>query len=357
MLCASIFHVGFAQIYTEPLQAKLDSTLGTLKSNDPGGYIYVQAGNQILYYKSFGVANLETNEAFSDYTLVNVGGLSRTFIAYAILILQQEGKLNLEDSISMYIPDIKNKELANKIKIRHLLTHTSGLKDIPTQAMDSLHFLSITDKDNFELVKYTNKPAFEPGSNFKFSEQAFSALVLILEKVSGTSWQEFIKEKICGPAGMTFTRFTGKPGEKVAASTGYRKVKGKFSEYDQGEVPKMYTAVNAGVWSNVNDLRKYAYALQYCNFLKCENVKTSVDLLTPFNWYSDKPIPHSQCWYIDQIPGMEHKNISYEGAIGGFRTSFMVFPQTEISIVILSNNSTNYAKEVLKVLKDFGHIK
>lgn len=349
--------LSFSQYYTEPLKQKLDSVFASINENDPGGYMYVQMGNQILYYKEFGVTNLESKEKFNEYSLVNIGGLSRTFIAYGILILQQEGKLNLEDSIIKYIPGFKNKELGAKIKIRHLMTHTSGLKDLPTQKMDSVHFLSITDKDNFELVKYTNKPTFEPGSNFQFSEQAFSALVLILEKVSGVSWQEFIKERICGPAGMTFTKFAGKPGETIAAASGYRKINGKYKEYDQGEVPKMYTAVNGGMWSNVTDLRKYAYALQYCLFLKCENVKISTDVLNPYNWYSQEVIPHSQCWYINQVEGLEYTNISYHGNIGGYRTSLIVVPQSELSIIVTSNNSTTYHDQLIKILRQMAIIK
>jgi CubicO group peptidase (beta-lactamase class C family) len=351
-ICAS----GLSQTYTDPLRERLDALLGPLSDNDPGGYIFVQKGNELLYYKDFGLANITTKEKFNDFTLVNIGGLSRTFIAYGILLLQQEGKLDFEDSILKYIPDFKNKALGGKIKIRHLLTHTSGLKDLPTQQMDSIPFLTITDKENFELVKYTNKPSFEPGSNFQFSEQAFSALVIILEKVSGMSWQDFVLQKICAPAGMATTKFVGKPAEKVAGAAAYKLSKGKYIEYDQGEALKMYTAANGGMWSTLVDLRKYTYALQYCLFLKCENVKMSTDVLTPFNWYSQKTLPHSACWYVDQLP-IEYTDVSYEGSIGGYRTSLIVVPQNEISIIIVTNNSTNYSAKVIEVLKYFNHIK
>jgi CubicO group peptidase (beta-lactamase class C family) len=294
ILCSLAFGACYSQLYTEPLKLKLDSVYSTINQNDPGAYIYVQMGNQTLYYKQFGIADIESKKQFDDYTLVNIGGISKTFIAYSILILQQEGKLNLEDSILKYIPDFKNKEFAKKIKIRHLLTHTSGLKDLPMQKMDSTHFLNIKDDENFNLVKYSNTLAFEPGNNFLYSDQAFSALVMILEKASGMNWQDFIQQKICAPAGMTFTKFSSKPGEQMEAAHAYRKIKGVYSEYDQGEVPKMYTAVNGGMWSNVVDLRKYIYALQYCLFLKCDNVKLSQELLVPFNWYS----PHRPSYVL-----------------------------------------------------------
>jgi len=347
----------YSQFYTEPLKLKLDSVYSSINPNDPGGYIYVQMGNQILYYKQFGIADIESKKQFDDYTLVNIGGISKTFIAYSILILQQEGKLNLEDSILKYIPDFKNKEFAKKIKIRHLLTHTSGLKDLPMQKMDSTHFLNIKDDENFNLVKYSNTLAFEPGNNFLYSDQAFSALVMILEKASGMSWQEFIQQKICGPAGMTFTKLSGKPGEKADAAHGYRKQQGVYTEYDQGEVPKMYTAVNGGIWSNVVDLRKYLYALQYCLFLKCENVKLSQELLLPFNWYSPHRPPHTYCWFKDQLPDIESPSISYTGKIGGYSSELILIPSSELSIVIVSNNSTSYSQQIIPILKQFNYIK
>ncbi|MBK7309559.1 MAG: beta-lactamase family protein [Sphingobacteriaceae bacterium] len=357
LLCILFFGTSYSQFYTDPLKVKLDSVFSSINQNDPGGYIYVQMGNQILYYKQFGIADIETKKQFDDYTLVNLGGLSKTFIAYGILILQQEGKLNLEDSILKFIPDFKNKDFAKKIKIRHLLTHTSGLKDLPLQKMDSVHFLNIKDGENFDLVKYSNTLAFEPGNNFLYSDQAFSALVIILEKVSGVSWQEFVQQKICAPAGMTFTKFSGKPDEQVSGSHGYRKINGVYSEHDQGEVPKMYTAVNGGVWSNVVDLRKYLYALQYCLFLKCDNVKLSQELLVPFNWYSPHRPPHSYCWFIGQIPETESSSISYEGKIGGYRTEVMFVPSSELNIVIVSNNSTSYSQQLIPFLKKFNYIK
>lgn len=357
LLCSLAFGLTYSQFYTEPLKVKLDSVLSFINENEPGGYIYVQMGNQILYYRQFGIADLESKQQFDDYTLVNVGGLSKTFIAYGILLLQQEGKLNIEDSILKYIPDFKNKDLAKKIKIRHLLTHTSGLKDLPMQKMDSIHFLNIKDSENFDLVKYSNTLAFEPGNNFLYSDQAFSALVLILEKVSGLSWQQFLKDKIFAAVGMTFTKVSGEPGEKTTAAHGYRKINSKYSEYDQGEVPKIYTAVNGGVWSNVVDLRKYLYALQYCLFISCENVKLSQELLVPFNWYSPHRPPHSYCWFIDQLPEIESPNFRYSGKIGGYCADLLVVPSSELSIVVVSNNNISYTPLILPVLKQFNYIK
>jgi CubicO group peptidase (beta-lactamase class C family) len=357
LLCSFCCHVTVAQLYTEPIQKKLDSLFNQVKENEPGGYAYVQMGNTMLYYKPFGLADITTKEKFDDNTLVNIGGLSRPIISYAILLLQQEGKLDLEDSILKYAPDFKNKEFGSKIKIRHLMTHTSGLKDLPIQKMDSVHFLKINDKENFELVKYSNTLAFTPGNNYQISEQAFSLLTIIIEKASGKTWQEYIQEKILTPAGMSYTKFSAKPGKQTEGAHAYRKIKNAYSEYDEGEVPKIYTGANGGIWSNVTDLRKFLYALQYCSFLKCDNVKLADELLVPFNWYSPHRIPQTYCWYWNEIPDLEYTTLSYEGKIGGYRTDIVRVPQSELFMIIVSNNSTSYRAPIIEALKQFNYIR
>jgi hypothetical protein len=119
----------------------------------------------------------------------------------------------------------------------------------------------------------------------------------------------------------------------------------------------MYTGVNGGIWSNLADLRKYLYALQYCLFLKCETVKLSYELLVPFNWYSPHRPPQTYVWNYNEIPDLENVTLSYEGKIGGFRTNVVMVPASELYIVTTTNNSMSYRSELIKALKQFNYIK
>ncbi len=347
----------FAQVYTDRLKFVLDSALNLKSEEEPGFSIHIEKGNQLLYTNSQGLANIETKEKFTEFTLSNLGSKSKTFIGYSILILQQQGKLNIEDSIYKYLPSIKNKELAKKVKIRHLLTHTSGLKDLPSSPTDSLFSLSMNDEQNFELVKYANKVAFEPGNNFSYSDQAFSALVLIIEKVSKTTWQKFIREHIFAPTGMTYSKFTEAKQQTSGVAHGYRLINGVYFEYDEGECPKMYTATNAGIWSNANDLRKYLYGLKYCLFLNCETVKLSEQILTPSNWYSSQPAPQSYCWVVNRA-GMTDPNayFEYSGSQGGYRSQLIYFIDKDLTVIWLSNSSKNYSETIINILKSNGFL-
>lgn len=341
-----------AQVYTDHLKSKLDSVLALEGENNPGGSIHIEQGNQLIYSHSFGVSNMESQGKFSSLTVSNIGEISKVFIAYSILILQEQGKLSIEDSIYKYIPKIKNTEIAKKVRIRHLLMHTSGFKDLPPAQSDSVFALTMTDEQNFELVKYSNKLAFEPGSNNAYSDQAFSALVLILEKVSKQKWHEFIQQYIFAPSGMTFSKFSVGGIENTGVAHSYAHQKGGYTEYDQLECPKLFTATNAGVWSNVEDLRKFIYALKYCLFLKCETVKLSEQILLANNWYSPHPPIHGLCWFMDHSrQNGQDIYFEYSGKQGGYRSQIIYFPEKDLTIIWLSNNSKNMIPEVLKELK------
>lgn len=345
----------FSQIYTEPLKKRIDSLLLNINEESPGGHIHIEQGSQLIYSRSFGVSELENKTPFTDFTLMNIGGISKTFISYAILKLHEQGKLNIEDSIYKYIPDFKKKEFAQKIRIRDLMMHTSGLKDLPISPIDSVFSLTMNDQQNFELVKYSNTLAFEPGSGFTYSDEAFSALVLILEKVSKTTWQDYIQKNIAAPIGMTYTKFTSTT-EVTGVAHAYKKQNNTFVEYDQNECPKMYTASNGGIYTNIVDLRKYIYGLKYCLFVSCDNVTLTEKVIKPKTWYSIDPPPHNYCWFIKEEKGKD-TYIESIGASGGYRSHILFFPQKDLTIIYVSNNSQDMTADILNELKKFKYFK
>ena len=109
---------------------KIDSLFSSIfKPDQPGGAVLLVKDGKIIYQKAFGLADINTKAPITTKTLFNVGSISKTFVAYGILKLAKEGKLSLDDPIIKYFPDFANKEIANKVKIYHLMTHSSGLPD------------------------------------------------------------------------------------------------------------------------------------------------------------------------------------------------------------------------------------
>jgi CubicO group peptidase (beta-lactamase class C family) len=344
------------------LTKKLDSAFAKVFSNnEPGGSIFIQKGDKILYNKSFGLADLKTNKKFTDQTITNIGSISKTFVAYGILILQNQGKLSIEDSIIKFFPNFKNKELASKIKIKHLLTHTSGLPDNRNVEKDSIYYLTAKDWENFKPLLQTDSLEFEQGSLWNYSNPAYNGLALIIEKVSKMKWQEFIRKNIFLPAKMKTSKITDGnfPSKNVAHS--YRKIDDKFEEYDYGEYPTFCAAGNGGVWSSISELRKYILALNNCSFANCSTIELSKKVWRPENWKSKNEPVHSMVWFVhraifDDFGNEKCNVIEHSGDQAGFKSHLILIPEKDITIIWLTNNDKFITGAIRKILIELNYI-
>lgn len=322
-----------------------------IKPNEPGGSFFIQQGKKVLYSKSFGLANLVTGEKFSPNTLANLGSISKTFVAYGILILEKEGKLSLDDPLLQYFPDFEHPEVVKNITLRHLLTHSSGLPDLRNVGQDSVFFLTAKDAENFAPLKKAKSLHFEPGNQFEYSNPAFNGLALIIEQVSGQKWQQFIGERIFKPAGMKRSVITDGAFPENGVSHGYRFYQGKFEEYDYGEYPTFCAAGNGGVWSSVNELRKYLKAVQTCLFADCALIQKSQTVWKSGNWSNANPPFLGYSWFVETKPNEpSNKSIGHTGSQGGFMAHLIWFPERDLSIIWIANDEEFYTTDILKAL-------
>ena len=227
------------------------------KADEPGGAVLIAKNGKIIYEKGFGIEDINTKKPIGTNTLFNVGSISKTFVAYGILQLAKEKKLTLQDDIYKFFPDFKDSLLAKKIKIYHLLTHSSGLPDIRNVEGDSVFFLTAKDEENWAPIKKTDSLEFEPGERYHYSNPAFNGLALIIEKVSGMKWQDYIKKNIMALADMKTSTITDGPHPESGVSHGYLFDGKKYYEQDYGEEPTFAASGNGGVWSSVQELWKY----------------------------------------------------------------------------------------------------
>ncbi len=343
----------------KPLVQAIDSLFSQqYEENAPGGSIFVQKGDRVLYEKSFGLVDLSTKERFTAKTVANLGSISKTFVAYGILILRNRGKLSLEDSLEKYFGDFSNKEIARKVKIKHLLTHTSGLPDSREVDRDSVFYLTANDEQNFAPSKKTDSLEFAPGSRWKYSNPAYNGLALIIEKTSGMKWQEFIVKNIFKPAGMVDSKITdgAYPSEGVAHA--YQMVDGKYVEYDYGEYPTFCASGNGGVWSSINDLRKYCRALKEDLFLDKKTIEFSQTLWHPESW-ADTLLPRNGfSWFVhEKTEEFPFRIIEHTGSQAGFNAEFLMIPEKDVLVVIEMNSERPVrAAGILQVLKRFGYL-
>ena len=318
--------------YSNDLDNIFDSVF---KADEPGGAVLIAKDGKIIYEKGFGVEDITTKKPISNNTLFNVGSISKTFVAFGILQLAKENKLSIDDDIYKYFPDFKDSSIAKKIKIHHLLTHSSGLPDIRNVQEDSVFYLTAKDEENWAPIKKADSVEFQPGERFNYSNPAFNGLALIIEKVTSMKWQEYIRKKIMEPAGMKTSTITDGPYPESGVSHGYLFDGKKYFEKDYGEEPTFAAAGNGGVWSSVEELWKYEQAIQKNVFLDSVWTKRSRTVYDLSNWKDSIPPFIGLCWFITKTNN--ENMIGHTGSQGGFRADYVWLPKKKIFYVILCN--------------------
>lgn len=316
---------------------------------EPGGIISVQKNGKTVFLKAYGIEDTDTETPISEHSVFNTGSVSKTLTAYGILLLAEQNALSLDDPISLYFDDFDHPKIADKVNIRHLLTHTSGLPDSRKVSEEFEHYLTAKDEENFEPLKHTTELNFEPGERFQYSNPAFNGLALIIEKVTGAKWQHFVEENIFKPAGMNNSTITDGPHPESGVTHGYVLQNGVYTEMDYGEEPTFAAAGNGGVWSSISDFANYERALQNHIFLSDSLIRLSQTVWQPENWSSELAPDTGLSWFIAEAdnPANEFgvKIISHTGWQGGFRAFYVSIPEKGILYTALFNRPVNILSE------------
>ncbi|NOS94574.1 MAG: serine hydrolase, partial [Cyclobacteriaceae bacterium] len=179
-----------------------------------GNVLVAEKGN-VIYQKSFGVRNFYTQELLNDTTVFELASVSKQFTAMGILLLEKQGKLKLTDSLRYYFPELPY----NNISLHHLLTHTSGLPDYESTMYAKWDHQKIAFNNDMIRFLSQEKPLvhFKPGTKWEYSNTAYAILASIIEKVSGTTFKDFLAVNIFTPLGMMHTRVynTRRSGERL----------------------------------------------------------------------------------------------------------------------------------------------
>ncbi len=222
--------------------------------------------NKTVFAQAYGLADREKKTPNTLKTRFRLGSMNKMFTAVATLQLVQNGKLDLKAPFGNYLTDYPNKDVASKVTIEQMLTHTGGTGDIFGPEFEKNRLELKTLQDYVKL--YGNRGLeFEPGSQWKYSNYGFLLLGVIVEKVSGQSYYDYVRDHIFKPAGMTATG--SEPEDRVVAdrSVGYMQPEGTSWEPNTETLPYRGTSAGGG-YSTVEDLLKFATALQTNKLLK-----------------------------------------------------------------------------------------
>lgn len=322
---------------------------GNFSDDQPGGIVMVKKGDEIVFLKSYGVEDLETGKKIDTNSIFNTGSISKTFVSNGILMLDEAGLLSLEDQLGEYFNDFDQEDIAKKVQIKHLLSHTSGLPDSRKVDENLEFYITAKDEENFQPLKHTKSLNFEPGEAFEYSNPAFNGLALIIEKVTKQKWQSFINDNIFKPSGMTHSKITDGPYPDQGVAHAYTPDNGVFKEDDYGEYPTFAAAGNGGIWCSILDLAKYEHALRNAVFLSAKTIEKSRQVQFPKNWKNTTAPEVGYSWFIsekeNQLNDLGVKVISHTGWQGGFRAFYISIPEKDILYVGLFNRPIDNLSE------------
>ena len=309
----------------------------------PGASVLIMKEDKIIFEKGYGVRNINTQEKITPTANFRLASVTKQFTAMSILLLAKNKKLSIEDPLTKYFSSFPN--YGKNIKIKDLLTHSSGLIDYE-DLMPSNQTIQLHDTNCLQLMYNTNKLYFPAGTDYKYSNTGYAILALIVEQVSGQDFAQFLKDNIFKPLGMK-TTVAYEEGKSTVTNRvyGHSYEAGKWSLTDQS----LTSAVlgDGGIYTNVEELSKWITALWSFKLLPKEMQERT---WTRTTFKNGKTIDYGFGWHIEDFEGVTHP--FHDGSSIGFRNSIAVFPEQKLMVVVLSNqNDHDPIEEVHNIAK------
>jgi CubicO group peptidase (beta-lactamase class C family) len=295
------------------------------KQKIPGVSLAIVKDGQIVYAKGYGLANVEHNVAVKPETVFQSGSIGKQFTAAAVMLLVEEGKISLDDKINKYFVDAPT--TWSGITVRHLLTHTSGMGDYPRD------FDLRADYTEDELYKKIKSAplAFQPGERWAYSNLGYVTLGILINKVSGKFYGDFLQERVFKPLGMMTARIISEADIIPNRAAGYRLVKGEIKNHEWVS-PSVNTTADGALYLTVYDMAKWDAALYGEKLLK----KTSLEQMwTPVKLNDGKTHPYGFGWLLNEINGK--RIVEHGGAWQGFKAFIARYPDEKLTVVVFAN--------------------
>ncbi len=314
-------------------------------SDTPGVAVAVVKDGEIVFKKGYGLANLEYGIPITPGTVFHIASVSKQFTAFAALLLEKDGKLSMDDDIRSYIPEMP--DFGKPISLRHLATHTSGLRDqwnLLTLAGWRLDDV-ITREQVLKLLYKQQDLNFDPGEEYLYCNTGFTLLAEVVARVSGQSFAEFCSERIFQPLDMDHTLFYD-DHEKIVPNRAY-----SYHSDSSGYKKSVLSYANVGatsLFTTVEDLGKWAM-----NFsdpqVGDEAIIDQMNTLALLN--NGETFGGAMGQFVVEYKGV--KEISHGGADAGYRSFFARYPDQNLSVAVFSNDasfaSANLAHQVADV--------
>lgn len=316
-------------------------------TGSPGCALAVVKDGRIVYEHGYGMANLELGVAITPQSVFDIGSVSKEITAMAMLLLVQDGKISLDADIRKYLPEMP--DYGSQITVRHLLHHTSGLRNY-----DDLFDLEgipeadlTTDRDAMELIVRQKGVNFKPGEEFVYSDTNYFLMSQIVKRVTGQTLRQFAQDRIFGPLAMTSTHFHDDHTMIVSRrATGYAPHNDGGFEIDMSNFEQLG---DGSVMTTVEDLAKWDQNFDHPQVGGPEAIR---QLTTPGKLNNGQTIPYAMGLFIDHYRGLNW--IHHSGEWVGYRAALSRFPDQHFSTLVTCNcvgsmNPMGMAKRVANV--------
>jgi CubicO group peptidase (beta-lactamase class C family) len=336
---------------------QIDAIFSSLKSsNAPGAAVLVVRNGRAVFRRGYGAANLRTMHQIDAHTNFRLASFTKQFTAACIMLLARDGKLHYDDHLTDFFPEFP--PYGKPITVRNLLNHTSGLEDygelmmkqypnMPPEKVPQIH-----DAGVLQLLEQQTATKFSPGSKWEYSNSGYAVLAMIVEKVSGKPFGQFLQERIFTPLKMKNTLAYEKGKNEVPhRAYGHTRSEGKTTDAGWQETDQSPTSAvlgDGGIYSSIDDLEKWDRALGEHTLLTAAEMEPALTPVKPTdrsvksdggkndaqNSENDAP-NYGFGWFLDPYNG--HKRMSHDGGTIGFRTTIQRFTDDNLTIIVLAN--------------------
>jgi len=334
-----------AALAQDPRIAQVDQVFSRWTSSTPGCTVGVAMDGRPVLQKAYGMADLEHDVPLTPESILETGSVAKQFTAAAVLLLAREGKLSLDDPVRKYIPELP--DYGAPLTIRHMLTHTSGLRDwgslygIAGMPRTSRTFTQAYVLDMLSRQKSLN---FTPGTNWSYTNSGYNLAAMIVSRVSGESFPEFTRKRIFEPLEMTHTSWRD-DFERI--------VKGRAIAYEERggtfrqNMPFEDAYGNGGMLTTVGDLLKWNRNFQFSKVGDSEFRRIEQ---TPGTFNDGKPHHYALGLAIGKHRGIDE--VSHGGSTAGYTTFLARYPSFAIDVAVLCNVSSAQAGDYAYAVSD-----
>lgn len=306
----------------------------------PGAAVLVIQGGKTRFKKSYGLAELETNRRATPRTNYRLASVSKQFTATAVLLLADRGRLSLDDTLPTFFPGFP--AYGREIRVRHLLNHSSGLlayEDFVPPAAAA----PVLDADVLAILERQDRTYFPPGSAFRYSNSGYALLALIVEKVSGQPFAEFLRREIFAPLGMRHTQMNLRDAwRKSPRAFGYSRRAGGWERTDQSLTS--YVLGDGGIYSSLEDLARWETELAAPRLLRPVTRREAMTATIEARPLAEdraaaagEQLGYGFGWFVGTH--RDHEVVWHGGSTRGFRTHILRIPGLRLTVIVLTNRN------------------